>query len=130
MSGVYGTFVENFPELKETFSVWKDSEELAYPVPGLYIPSRGESMVRKKFLSGNYMHDLIDDDFIFIPIRHASKVEEGYYFRRGKDKVLQRVIRKLPYDLSGGYVIYSVQRVGGTRPDQTKSLGVAEGTYD
>lgn len=130
MSGVYGTFVECFPELFETFKVWDSDETMADSIVGLYIPAKGESIVRKKFLSGNTVLDLNDDDLIFVPECYSSLVKEGRYFRRRASADMQRIVRKLPYDTSAGYYIYSVQRVSGTRPNQTDSLNVAEATYD
>ncbi len=130
MSGVYGTFVECFPELFESFKLWDNDETLADTVVGLYIPSKGESIVRKKFLSGNTVLDLNDDDLIFVPEYYSSLVKEGRYFRRRANADMQRIVRKLPYDTAAGYYIYAVQRVSGTRPNQTDTLNVAEATYD
>ena len=66
MSGVYGDFIENFPELMETFSVWTDVESNAQKIRGIYIPTKGGGIDRRKITSGNWILDRIDSDMIFV----------------------------------------------------------------
>lgn len=129
MSGVYGSFVECFPEITRTYDMWNDKDE-QWTIRAMYIPAKGESIVRKKLTAGNTALDIADDDLIFVVQKYEHMVHEGDYFRRhGSNAVMQRVVKDLGYSLAGGYHIYSVQRVGGSRPDQTDSLGVKDGTY-
>ena len=128
MSGVYGSFVECFPEITKTYTMWTVPEE-TWTVRAMYIPSKGESIVRKKLTAGNTALDIADDDLIFVKEKFAKLIHEGDYFQRNGDSIMQRVVKDLGYDLSGGYHIFTVQRVGGSRPDQTGSLDVKAGTY-
>ena len=50
MSGVYGSFVECFPEITRTYDMWNDKNE-QWTIRSMYIPSKGESIVRKKLRS-------------------------------------------------------------------------------
>ena len=128
MSGVYGSFVECFPEITRTYDMWNDKDE-QWKIRAMYIPSKGESIVRKKLTAGNTALDIADDDLIFVKNTYAKMIHEGDFFRRSGDDIMQRIVRDLGYDISGAYHIFSVQRVGGSRPDQTESLDVKEGTY-
>lgn len=127
MSGVYGSFVECFPEITRTYDMWNDNEQ--WKIRGMYIPSKGESIVRKKLTAGNTALDIADDDLLFVTNKYSDMIHEGDFFRRSGDDIMQRIVRDLGYDISGAYHIFAVQRVGGSRPDQNQSLDVKEGTY-
>jgi len=128
MSGAYGTFVECFPEITKTYDMWNDKDE-QWTIRGMYIPSKGEGIIRKKLLAGNTTLDIADDDLLFVREKYIHLIHEGDYFRRRNSSIMQRIVKNLGYDEAGGYSIFTVQRVGGSRPDQTDSLNIKDGTY-
>ena len=50
MGGVYGSFLENFPELLESFSVWtKEDKTDIRTVRAIYMPNKGSGLKRRKY---------------------------------------------------------------------------------
>ena len=99
MGGVYGSFYEEFPELIERFHVWtaedRSDERL---ITGIYIPTKGSGIKRRKYTSGNTALDITDVDEIYISRRYDGQVKEGDYIQKISDNLIMRITNNVPYD--------------------------------
>lgn len=130
MGGVYGTFVENFPELFETFSVWyADDKSDITTVRAIYMPEDGDGIKRRKYTSGNTGLDIIEDDQFYISHKYDSQVKVGAYVQKVNDNIIRRLTKVMRYDKAAGYYIYKIERVNGTTIDKTTDLPVKEGYF-
>ena len=130
MGGVYGSFYEEFPELVERFHVWaaedRSDERL---ITGIYIPTKGSGIKRRKYTSGNTALDITDVDEIYISRKYDGQVKEGDYIQKINDNLIMRITNDVPYDKAAGYRIYKVELVTGTTYDKDQSLKVKEATF-
>lgn len=130
MGGVYGSFYEEFPELVERFHVWtaedRSDERL---ITGIYIPTKGSGIKRRKYTSGNTALDITDVDEIYISRKYDGQVKEGDYIQKINDNLIMRITNGVPYDKAAGYRIYKVELVTGTTYDKDQSLKVKEATF-
>lgn len=128
--GAYGTFVENFPELYETFKIWlKEDHSDEITVRAIYMPNKGSGLKRRKYTSGNTALDIMDDDCFYISRKYDSLIKEGAYVKKISDNILMRLTRVLPFDIAGGFRVYTIERVTGTTEDKTTDLPVKEGVF-
>lgn len=130
MGGVYGSFYEEFPELVERFHVWtaedRSDERL---ITGIYIPTKGSGIKRRKYTSGNTALDITDVDEIYISRKYDGQVKEGDYIQKINDNLIMRITNDVPYDKAAGYRIYKVELVTGTTYGKDQSLKVKEATF-
>lgn len=130
MGGVYGSFYEEFPELVERFHVWtsedRSDERL---ITGIYIPTKGSGIKRRKYTSGNTALDITDVDEIYISRKYDGQVKEGDYIQKINDNLIMRVTNNVPYDRAAGYRVYKVELVTGTTYDKDQPLKVKEATF-
>lgn len=130
MGGVYGSFYEEFPELVERFHVWtaedRSDERL---ITGIYIPTKGSGIKRRKYTSGNTALDITDVDEIYISRKYDGQVKEGDYIQKISDNLIMRVTNNVPYDKAAGYRVYKVELVTGTTYDKDQPLKVKEATF-
>lgn len=123
--GIYGSFLRAFPELLETMMVWEEGKE-PIKIRGVYIPHKGKGIERRKVSSGNWALDFVETDHIYVSHKYAQLFEVGYYFRRNSQSPLCRIVNDVEYDKSADYRIYSVEKIEGSRPDQTEELKIKE----
>lgn len=130
MSGVYGDFVETFPELRELFQVWTmpDKSDIR-DVVAIYMPNKGSGIKRRKYTSGNTTQDIVDDDEFYVSTVFENMVHEGDYVQKPGDAIIRRLTKVLPFDKAAGYRIYTIERVTGTTPDKDQPLIVKEGKF-
>lgn len=130
MGGVYGSFYEEFPELVERFHVWtaedRSDERL---ITGIYIPTKGSGIKRRKYTSGNTALDITDVDEIYISRKYDGQVKEGDYIQKINDNLIMRITNDVPYDKAAGYRVYKVELVTGTTYDKDQPLKVKEATF-
>lgn len=130
MGGVYGSFYEEFPELVERFHVWtaedRSDERL---ITGIYIPTKGSGIKRRKYTSGNTALDITDIDEIYISRKYDGQVKEGDYIQKINDNLIMRITNNVPYDRAAGYRVYKVELVTGTTYDKDQPLNVKEATF-
>lgn len=130
MGGVYGSFYEEFPELVERFYVWtaedRSDERL---ITGIYIPTKGSGIKRRKYTSGNTALDITDADEIYISRKYDGQVKEGDYIQKINDNLIMRITNNVPYDKAAGYKVYKVELVTGTTYDKDQPLKVKEATF-
>lgn len=130
MGGVYGSFYEEFPELVERFHAWtaedRSDERL---ITGIYIPTKGSGIKRRKYTSGNTALDITDVDEIYISRKYDGQVKEGDYIQKISDNLIMRVTNNVPYDRAAGYRVYKVELVTGTTYDKDQPLKVKEATF-
>lgn len=130
MGGVYGSFLENFPELLESFSVWtKEDKTDVRTVRAVYMPNKGSGIKRRKYTSGNTTLDMSGDDDFYISHKYDSLVKEGDYVEKIGDNTIMRLTELLPYDKAAGYRIFKIERVTGTTPYKNQDLNVKEATF-
>lgn len=128
MGGVYGDFIEVFPEMMETLTVWtKDDRSDSHPIRAMYVPTKGGGIKRRKYTSGNTGLDIQDSDALYVSMRYTVNI--GDYFQRKNDPYTMRIVNDIPYDLSAGYRVFAVERVTGATPDMDEPLGVKEGSF-
>lgn len=130
MGGVYGSFYEEFPELVERFYIWtaedRSDERL---ITGIYIPTKGSGIKRRKYTSGNTALDITDVDEIYISRKYDGQVKEGDYIQKINDNLIMRITNNVPYDKAAGYKVYKVELVTGTTYDKDQPLKVKEATF-
>lgn len=130
MNGVYGSFIENFPELYESFIVWtKEDKSDVRTVRGIYMPSDGDIIKRRKYTSGNTALDIKEVDEFYISRKYDNYVKTGDYIQKVKDNIIRRLTGMVPYDKAAGYRIYVVERVTGTTTDKNEELSIKEATF-
>lgn len=130
MAGVYGDFVENFPELYESFSVWKDDRNQAKDIRAIYMPDEGGDISRRKYTSGNTGLDITDSDLLYVPQVFADSVGIGYYITWKDDpNTIMRLTHVINYKKAAGYAIYEIQRVTGANENKTEGLDVKEAVF-
>lgn len=130
MNGVYGSFIENFPELYESFIVWtKEDKSDVRTVRGVYMPSNGDTIKRRKYTSGNTALDIKEVDEFYISRKYDNYVKTGDYIQKVKDNIIRRLTGVVPYDKAAGYRIYVVERVTGTTTDKNEELNIKEATF-
>lgn len=130
MNGVYGSFIENFPELYESFIVWtKEDKSDVRTVRGIYMPSNGDTIKRRKYTSGNTALDIKEVDEFYISRKYDNYVKTGDYIQKVKDNIIRRLTGVVPYDKAAGYRIYVVERVTGTTTDKNEELNIKEATF-
>lgn len=127
MGGVYGSFIELFPELFESFHIWtlEDKSDLR-TVRAILMPSKGDSLKRKKYTSGNTALDILRSDDFYISRKYDSQVKIGDYVQHIGDNSIMRLTGEVPYDRPAGYRIYNIELVTGSTPDKNESLNVKD----
>lgn len=128
--GVYGNFLTVFPELMQTITVWtlKDHSD-ERKVRCIYADTLPDGIRRKKFTSQNTAQDLFEDAQIYVDTRYAKWIGVGDYFRNPNQDYMMRVVAQREYNYAAGYIVFNVERVGGTTPDQTGELKVKEAYF-
>lgn len=130
MAGVYGDFLEVFPEIAETFSVWtkEDKSDIRH-IRAVYIPTKGGGLKRRKYTSGNTALDIQEQDNLFVLSIYRDKVAVGDYIQREGDPYLMRLTNDVPYDKAAGYMVFVIERVTGATPFHDEELKVKEATF-
>ncbi len=131
MSGVYGDFIEVFPELREPFEAWdKEDASDKRTVIAVYMPNRGGGLKRRKYTSANTAHDITDEDEFYIDNIQGTKVRVGTYIRQLSDpQYVLRLTHDVGYDKAAGYHVYTIERVTGANIDKQEELKVKEGYF-
>lgn len=130
MGGVYGDFIENFPELYELHDVWtKEDRSDVRRITAVYMPDKGDGIKRKKYTSGNTALDLQNVDVIYVRAIFRDKIAVGDYIQKVGDPYFMRVVNDIPYVKAAGYMLFAVERVTGATPDKDEPLGVKEGHF-
>lgn len=130
MSGVYGSFLESFPELVESFLVWtKEDKSDVRTVRAVYMPSKGSGLKRRKYTSGNTALDISGNDDFYISNKYANLVKEGDYVEKKGDNIIMRLTELVPYDKAAGYRVFKIEKVTGTTVDKDQNLNVKEAVF-
>lgn len=130
MGGVYGSFYEEFPELMERFHVWTAEDRSDQRlVTGIYMPTKGSGIKRRKYTSGNTALDITEADEIYFSRKYDRQVKEGDYIQKINDNIVMRLVSIVSYDKAAGYRVYKVERVTGTTQDKDKPLNVKEAVF-
>lgn len=130
MNGVYGTFIEDFQELYESFIVGdNDRWENERKVRAILMPSKGSTIKRRKYTSGNTGLDIKEVDEFYISRKYDSLVKIGDYVKKINDNIIMRLTGVLPYDKAAGYRIYAIEKVTGTTSDKDEELRVKEAVF-
>lgn len=131
MSGVYGDFIEVFPELREPFEAWdKEDASDKRRVIAVYMPNEGGGIKRRKYTSGNTGLDITNSDEFYVDNINGTKVKVGTYIRQlSAPQYVLRLTHDVGYDKAAGYHIYVIERVTGANIDKTEDLKVKEGYF-
>ena len=131
MSSVYGSFIEHFSELMETFNVWTfpDKSDIR-TVRAVLIPNKGSSIKRRKYTSGNTGLDIVDSDDFYIGRKYYEHVKTGDYISKVSDNIIMRLTAQVPFDKAAGYRIYKIELVTGATSEDTQQLQIREASFD
>lgn len=130
MAGIYGDFIEAFPELMESFYIWRqDDRSDQYLVRAIYLPGGGDAIKRRKYTSGNTGLDIKGSDDFYITESQAKNILIGDYVARPDSNEIFRLTELLPYHKAAGYRLYTVERVTGTTINKDKDLDVKEAYF-
>ena len=93
MSSVYGSFIEHFSELMETFNVWTfpDKSDIR-TVRAVLMPNKGSSIKRRKYTSGNTGLDIVDSDDFYIGRKYYEHVKTGDYISKVSDNIIMMYV--------------------------------------
>lgn len=136
--GVYGNFLSAFPELLQSISIWsRDDKSDEHTIAGIFIPTKGGKLKRYVFSNkagysdyNSTAIDRTDDDQLFVGIAFRDKVHIGDYFADPEDGSLHRLVGEVSYMHSGGFVVFTTERVTGASMMHTEQLQVKEATFD
>lgn len=123
MTGVYGDFISNFPELYETMIVWEEGKE-RQKIRAVFIPEKGLSLARLK--EGI---DVTGLNAIYVPVKECSKIKIGMFFKRNEKDAVQKIINDLEYYRSGDFHVFLIEKVTGVNPEQNGILNIAKPIY-
>ena len=131
MSGVYGDFIEVFPELREEFDVWdKEDASDIKRIIAVYMPNEGGGIKRRKYTSGNTGLDITNADEFYVTCTYDKDVKVGTYVRQLSDpRFVMRLTHDVGYDKAAGYHVYEIEWVTGANIDKTEDLVVKEGYF-
>lgn len=130
MSGVYGDFVEVFPELREYFDVWMNKGDTPQRITAIYMPNRGGGLKRRKYTSSNTGLDMTNEDEFYVSCAFDKILKEGMYVRSVNDpRHIMRLTHDVGYDKAAGYRVYTIERVTGSTEDKDQPLVVKEGYF-
>lgn len=131
MSGVYGDFVECFPELRELCDAWntEDASDITRII-AIYMPNEGGGLRRRKYTSGNTALDVVENDDFYVACAYDNVCRVGTYIRRiNHPEWVMRLTNDVGYDLAAGYHVFKIERVTGANIDKTEDLDVKEGYF-
>lgn len=127
---VYGNFLTAFPELLRTIEVFtKEDKSDLRRIRGVYMPTRGDRLLRQKFTSRGKAVDYFEDDCLFVSWTYKDVVEAGDYFYSPHDKSLQRIVGKADWSFEGGFIRFTTEKVTGYNVDQQDDLKVKEAEF-
>lgn len=127
MTGVYGSFIEEFRELMEPFQVWtKEDKSDVRIVKAILMPNKGSGIKRRKYTSGNTSLDITSSDDFYISRKYDGLIKIGDYVSYINDNKIMRLSSEVPYDKAAGYRIYTIEMVTGSTPDKNQPLKVKE----
>ena len=131
MSGVYGDFLEVFPELREACECWnKEDASDKFTIAAVYMPTAGSGIKRRKYTSGNTGLDVTESDQLYVTCAWDKQLKVGTYVRRlsGPEYVM-RLTNDVGYEKAAGYHVFEIERVTGATIDKTEDLQVKEGYF-
>lgn len=136
--GKYGNFLTAFPELFRRIEVWTNPGGAdTRTITGVHIPTRGNKLRRFTFTNkagfsdyGSTAIDYSDDDQLFVSTQFRDEIRVGDYFRDPDDHDVHRVVGKVDYTYSAGYMVFSTERVtGATALEHPDALKVKEAQF-
>lgn len=131
MTGVYGDFIEVFPELFEPCDVWNnaDGSDVSH-IRAIYMPNKGGGLKRRKYTSGNTAQDVIEEDDFYVEDKYSNICREGTYVRRKRSpQWIMRLTNDLGFDVAAGYHVFKIESVTGATIDKQEGLQVKEGRF-
>lgn len=131
ISSAYGSFIEHFSELMETFNVWTfpDKSDIR-TVRAVLMPNKGSNIKRRKYTSGNTGLDVVDSDDFYIGRKYYGHVKTGDYISKVSDNIIMRLTAQVSFDKAAGYRIYRIELVTGATSEDTQQLQIKEASFD
>lgn len=125
--GVYGTFLESFPELFEKMTICPPKTTDWRRIKGVFIPKEGNSVARRKITSGTWVGDIGTGDYLFVTRRYEPEANEGWYVKYKGETYT--IIKKYDYTRSGGFICCELERQQGATLEQGDDLQIKRGTF-
>jgi hypothetical protein len=139
MGGVYGSFIEFFPELFEKCVTYTQVPLETAGYKGrkdgktyrVIYQSDGESGLtgpagRLSYHSQWRTIDMANNDIMW----SRKEIPVGVFFiHPRKEKAVYRVVKQLDFSKEGGYYEWGIQRVTGDNGNQTGRLSINKGIY-
>lgn len=125
MSGVYGDFLDAFPELHQPLALYTDIKGEARHISCLIWDEAGSGIIRNAPVirkGRDTVGDISAKYSLYIDSSYRNKVNVGDYFYHPKDGYLCRIVKDSGYDYAAGYFIYFAERVMGSGPDKDEQL--------
>lgn len=126
--GVYGNFLNAFPELKRKVDCWNDKAK--YTVVAIYFDNNMVGMRGFKTGKQNTVVDVVDQGVLYIAQQYTTLVSIGDYCRNPFTQELMRITKRLAYDYMAGYGTWQVERVTGPTEDHDEQLKVKGARFD
>lgn len=125
--GVYGTFLDSFPELFEKMTACPPKTVDWRNIRGVFLPKGGNSVTRRKVTSGTWIGDLASGDYLFVTKRYEPETREGWSIKYKGDTYT--VIKRYDYLRSGGFIYCELERQQGATMEQGADLHIKRGSF-
>lgn len=123
MPGVYGDFLDAFPELKRKLSLWETDPTILTTIQCLVWDHAGLGIARTRLgTEKDSTGDISAHYSLYIDSVYKDKVKVGMYFYHPDSEELCRIVKDQGYDYAAGYFIFLAERVMGSGPDKTDPL--------
>lgn len=125
--GVYGSFLDSFPELFERMTACPPKTLDWRSIKGIFLPKGGNAVSRRKITSGNWIGDLQAGDYLFVTKKYEPETREGWHIKRNDETYT--VIKRFDYIKTGGFIYCELERMQGATLEQGDDLLIKRGTF-
>lgn len=135
--GIYGNFLSAFPELSRKVHVWtnKDKSDIR-TIVAVYMPTKGNKLKRWQFSkaqglgrAGGSAIDYSDDDIMYVSAKYTGLISVGDYIDDPDGKTIHRVMGERDFAHSGGFKVFSTERLTGATAEDTEELKIKDAQF-
>lgn len=125
--GVYGTFLDAFPELFEKMTACPPKTTDWRNIKGIFVPKDGNTVMRRKITSGTWVGDLATGDYLFVKRKYEPETREGWYIKHKGETYT--IIKRFDFIKAGGFIYCELERQQGATLEQGDDLKIKRGTF-
>lgn len=123
--GVYGDFLDSFPEL---------IVQVYFPAKNVYIPAVYDNVLngdihRQKVARSTNIMTIRENGMMYVASAYEKDIAIGDVFINPYNECEMKIVGCVPYGQSAGYNVYHVQRVEGHNSTQTDKLNIKEAEF-